>query len=161
MGTAQAGSVQTSPDEDMSRLLGALLPFAQESLEKHGAFYPFGASVAVTGQLLISGIDVTEEMPQHDEIVRSMLNVFTTLAGDGEIRAAGVCTNVRFRQTADAPLTLREGAQEWADAVRFALEHASGVSVQCLLPYRVAAPGKVEFGEITAHEKPAEVFKAA
>ena len=67
-------SAQPSPEarQDYNALLEMLMPFAEQMLKKHGEFFPFGAAVNTTGELLAAaGYDGTETPPSEDVIALS------------------------------------------------------------------------------------------
>ena len=117
-------------------LLNLSLPFAQEMLDKHGEFFPYGAAVTTDGNpRLISASPAGGEQP-------TSANVLATLVEDLRsqrhgLRAAAVVSDVR---AADS------------DAVRLELEHREGASVAVLVPYRKnsSREGGVEYGSPVA-----------
>src|SRR5438128_1871245 len=46
-----AGQPTPEAKQDYNALLGALMPFAEQMLKKHGEFFPFGAAVSTTGEV--------------------------------------------------------------------------------------------------------------
>jgi hypothetical protein len=104
--------------EDVSRLLGLLLPHAQDLLSRNGEFYPFGGSISTTGEVALESAAVEESQPDSQELLELLY------AGDHqrrhELRAAGWATNVRLGDD---------------DAVRVELELREGFVVAFFYPY--------------------------
>ncbi|HEV2455236.1 MAG TPA: hypothetical protein VGY98_13310, partial [Verrucomicrobiae bacterium] len=71
-------------------------------------------------------------------------------AARGEIRAAGICCDVKVA-TPEYP--------EKTDAVQFALEHQNGESVNVFLPYDLDSSGEVKYGGLFATAREREFFK--
>ena len=119
---------------DLDGLLNAVLPFAEESLSKHGEFYPFGAAVSAGGQTsLLGGDPALGEKPNSDAVLGTLYEAVRSEAAG--LRAAAFVADVRAGGS---------------DAVRVELEHAEGVSLVVLLPYtRSRFKRTLEFGPMS------------
>jgi len=83
--------------EDLDNLLSACIPFAKQMLEKHGEFFPFGATMLPTGEIsLAAGYDDRPGMGAS-EIAELTLNGFRAQSAD--LKAVALCVDVRV----DAP----------------------------------------------------------
>jgi len=118
---------------DMDGLLNLALPFAQDMLTKHGAFYPYGAVVTHNGEERLIPAQMGSEQPQSVEVIEQLYH--SMKAHSPSIRAAAVVADVSLPN---------EG-----DGVRIDLEHRDGVALALVLPY-VLRNGAVDYGELTA-----------
>jgi hypothetical protein len=119
---------------DMDSLLEAVLPFAQQMLDQHGEFFPFGARVSVDGELVMLATDAVAEHPPSQDVLDELLNVARAVARDS--RAACFTSDV-----------LVDGG----DAIRVEIEHRDGHAIVVLLPYEMVRPGPgVVYGDLMA-----------
>lgn len=136
---------------DLDQLLDALLPFAQKCLVERGEFYPFGAVVSQTGELVLQAAHGGDEPPPALEGLETLEGLLRTQAADGEIRAAGLCVAVR---------TQPPGQTKKIDAIHVGLEHQAGESVSVFLPYEKRWLRKPRFGELYATTREARFWDA-
>jgi hypothetical protein len=134
---------------DLDNLLNALLPFAQQMLAKHGEFYPFGATMSTDGQIVLAAVYDDDERPPSQQLIDSTAHEFRQQAAAGEIRAAGICYDVR---------TILPGETEKTDAICLGLEHQAGQCMSVFLPYKKGWFGKVKYGGLFATKKDAQFF---
>jgi hypothetical protein len=135
--------------QDYAQLLNALLPFAQQMLEKHGEFHPFGAAMMANGEIVAAaGYDGTEH-PSPEQIVSLLIDGFRSDAGKGKIRAAGLCVNASIQAI---------GNKKRSDAVQVSLDHSVGESMDLYLPYRRGFLGRYSYGEIKANVGSLSIF---
>jgi hypothetical protein len=134
---------------DLNALLNALLPFVGQMLAAHGEFYPFGSNMKPSGEIIAVGARDGDEHPPSQNLIDLMTQAFRQQAATGQLRAAGICDDVR---------TIPPGKAEKTDAVCMALEHQSGESITVYLPYRRAASGSVEYGQMFAARKAPQFF---
>jgi hypothetical protein len=118
---------------DMDGLLNLAIPFAQDMLAKHGAFYPYGAVVTHNGEERLIPVQVGSDQPQPVEVIEQLYH--SMKAHSPSIRAAAVVADVSLPN---------EG-----NGVRIDLEHRDGVALALVLPY-VLHNGAVDYGELTA-----------
>ena len=140
---------QPTPEakEDYNALLGALMPFAEEMLKKHGEFYPFGAAVSTAGKVAVHAADIGEEMPESNDVIAFLTKAFQAEAREGKIRASGVCYDGRIVQ---------DGKK--VDAVIISLEHVSGNASKACVPYSKGMFGKYRFGEMIVSLDEQKIF---
>jgi len=122
---------------DLDDLLNALLPFAQQTLAKHGEFFPFGASVTPTGEIFATGAYEGNEHPPSQQLIDLLTQAFRQEASAGKIRAAAICCGVR---------AIPPGQTEKTDAIRISAEHQNGEAVDVYLPYKKGWFGKISYG---------------
>jgi hypothetical protein len=118
----------------MDGLLGAVLPFAQQELTKHGEFFPYGAVLNKARQVeLIAAYTGSEQPPSADVLV---LLIEGARSKKAEIRAAAFVADVRL--------------PDRSDAIRVEIEHQDGHVIAVLLPYKNKKGDGIEYGRLTA-----------
>jgi len=123
---AAVAELPGEPREHMDALLKLMIPTARRRLVENGEVVPFGASMALDGQLdTVGGV--------LDELYEGL----RASAEAGNIVASAVCVDV---QLSDHPFD---------DAIRVELEHRDAEPLTCLLPYR-RADDALEYGELIA-----------
>jgi hypothetical protein len=106
---------------DLDALLNAVLPIAHQQIGERGRFYPFGATISISG----SDPAVMPSYPTIGRRTRSAA-VLEWLYGaareqvDG-IRAAGFVADVRASD---------------GDAIGIQLQHRDGIAIGVIVPYR-------------------------
>ena len=133
---------------DLDELLNALLPIARQTLDRHGEFFPFGASIKTSGVLNLAASDTGSDHPPSQQVIDSLADGFRQSAARGELRAIGICLDMR--------VTAPNG--EKTDAVCARLEHESGEAIAVYLPYRKPRLGKIKYGDIFATAGSLSVF---
>jgi hypothetical protein len=126
-------------DDDYDALLNARLPFAQQMLAKHDAFFPFGGYIESGGKVGHTSGWTGDEQPTPQELIDLMVRGLRSQAGRGEIRASAVCVDVR---------TVPPGQTQKTDAILVSMEHSEGEPVDAYLPYRKTTEGQYEYGEL-------------
>jgi hypothetical protein len=137
--------------QDLDALLNALLPFAQQMLAKHGEFYPFGATMASDGQVAMSAGYTGSERPASIELIEILKQGFRSTIATTELRAAGLCFDVRVTPP---------NAERPTDAIQASLQRASGEAVDVFLPYHKGLFGKLKYGALFAGPGTLYVFQA-
>ena len=61
---------------DLDALLDPLVRFAQQQLEKHGEFFPIGASVGGDGEVTLSAIELDDERPPSQAVIDGLVSSF-------------------------------------------------------------------------------------
>jgi hypothetical protein len=133
--------MEPTPRDEMDSLLDMLLPFAQQELEKHGEFFPFAASIDSSGALGLVAVDLGDEHPASTDVIDAIYEALARSAAGGEIRAAGICADVRITPP---------GSSDQTDAIRTSIEHAEGDPVEVFMPYAKKRMRGFEFGELFA-----------
>ena len=145
---AWGDNVQEGKDE-AQELMDSVLPFAEQMLNKHGEFIPYGGAMKSNGEIIsVAGTD-GEEQPKSANITEILQDGFRNEAKNGTYKATAIVYDVRIRspETGDA-----------SDAIAIALDHKSGYSVVVLLPYTLEN-GQLEYGQISAQAGENSVFK--
>jgi hypothetical protein len=141
--------MEPTPRDEMDAMLDALLPFAQQMIAKHGEFYPFAAALDSSGELQMVAGNTGEEHPDSSELIDLLIEGLSQQASSGEIRAAGVCADVRVTPPGSGDVT---------DAIRVAIEHAGSEPVEVFLPYASRKFRGAEYGELFAQPGTPRVF---
>lgn len=134
---------------DLDEIANVLLDFARQMLAQHGEFFPFAASMQPDGQIAHIAADVGKERPRSQEVLDVLYGSLSAQAAQGEIRAAGVCVDVR---------TIPPSTSAKVDAICVHLEHADGAVLEVFLPYIPATSGAPEYGEIFATRATCQIF---
>lgn len=135
--------------QDLDSLLGSLLGFAQQTLNRYGEFYPFGAVLTTEGEVVLQGGQlIGTDRPPSQAIINLILDGVRSQANTGEIRAAGICYDVR--------MTLPDGTA--TDAIDVSLEHRSGLSVLVSQPYAKRRLRGFEYRELIAQPGEPRIF---
>lgn len=133
---------------ECEEIMNALIPLAQQLLEKNGEFFPFGGAMKANGEIShVSGYDGREQPPSAD-IIKLLKDGFRSGARSGQYKATALVYDVR--------VVLPSSGQK-SDAVAVALDHRDNWSVVVYFPYQIQS-GKVVFGEIFAEKGEANVF---
>jgi hypothetical protein len=133
--TTWRDSASDRAQADLDELLNAVLPFAQQLLEAHGEFFPFGATVDSAGQIALAAADPSKgERPDSQSVLEAL---YEGVRSDRDNRRAAAFV-------ADV---LVDGG----DAIRVELEHAEGASMSLALPYsRSRIRKSVSYGQLQA-----------
>lgn len=138
--------------EDLSNLLGALVPFAQQVLTERGSFPPFASTVDALGQIHGFGAKPEAKDLPAAELVELLVESLREAAQRSECRAGAICSDVLVAQEADA---------EKVRAIAISLEAADGTSLECFMPYKKNEAGAYEYEEIFGGLVPPKIFVPA
>jgi hypothetical protein len=103
----------------MEALLRFLLATAKRQVDDHGGFHPFGASMALDGEVALLATRAGDGDAQLAGLLAD------AAARAGELLAVGICTDV----------ALAAGGT-WPEAIRVDLEHRGAPPETCLVGYR-------------------------
>ena len=120
-------------------------------LAEHGEFFPYGAFMKLDGEIVHCSPYDGSEHPPSKKLIGILTEVFQGKAVKGELRAAGICCDVRVA---------RPEQPEKIDAIQFALEHKNGEAVDVFLPYDLDSAGEVRYGELFATCRDKQFFVA-
>ena len=134
---------------DLNALKDALLPVAKRMLTEHGEFFPYGAFMKLNGEIVDCSVDDEDEHPPSKRLIDVLTDDFRQRAAKGEVRAVGICSDVRVA---------RPGQTKKTDAVHFALEHQNGEALDVFLPYDLDTAGEVVYGELFAMQRAKQFF---
>ena len=141
--TSWRESANQRTQDELDELLDASLPFAQESLTKHGEFFPYALALSTSGEVRhVAGDPGEGEQPSSIDVLRVLVE---GLKGERDLlRAAAFVSDVRLPDS---------------DAVRVELEHVEGQAIVVLLPYKKKwLRRNIEYGEIRAAQGQAKVW---
>jgi hypothetical protein len=134
---------------ECEEIMNALIPFAQQMLEKYGEFFPFGGTMNSNGEIAqTAGYDGRERPPSAD-IINLLNDGFRSGARSGQYKATALVYDVRV---------VLPSTGQTSDAVAVALDHRDNYSVVVYFPYQIK-DGKVAFGDLFAVKGEASVFK--
>lgn len=134
---------------DMENLLGRLVPFAQQLLEKQGGFLPFGGVLRDDGEFAGLMASATDQPAEHGELLAQLVAGMRAGAQRGEYRATAVCLDV---------LVNHPDTEEETSAICVRLEDRDGEAVDVYVPYETAEEGNISYGEVFATRGRHEVF---
>jgi len=127
---------------DFNDLVMPVLGLAEQLLEESGAFQPFGARLASSGQMALIDVAPSLSEPSNPLIVDALYAAFRLEARAGTIRACAVCW--------DALVPRQEGGG-LMDAIAIGLEHRDGEPTILLCGYAREPGGDYRFEDpITA-----------
>jgi hypothetical protein len=138
-----------APTDEVEALVNTLVPFARRMIERHGSFVPFGATVDGAGEVRMLAADAEAAGPGASaaDAVRLMETGLRAAASAGEIRACGICTDVRI-----------EGDDGELEAISVALEHADRDPLRIFVSYETTPSGEHGFGKPIAAPGERRVF---
>jgi hypothetical protein len=123
----------------MNALMRVLLPFARDSIQRYGGFYPFGASMAPDGELdTATGPGTRDGEAEPEDVLESIRASLKRRADDGDLVAVGICSEV----------TIDDG--EFPLGIRVEMEHRDDEPVTCVVPYRQSGES-FEYGDVFAY----------
>ncbi|WP_334510797.1 hypothetical protein, partial [Vibrio alginolyticus] len=133
--------------EDAQHLFDSVLPFAEKMLAEYGEFYPYGAAMTLTGDVVDVSVFEGNEYPPSTEIIDLLNSAFLKAAANREYRTTAVVYDVR--------ITLPSG--QLSDAIAVNLDHISGYSIVVYLPYKKLNQA-IEYGELSVQEGRGAIF---
>lgn len=120
---------------NLEKLLNSLIPFAQQMLEKHDEFYPFGMYINTKDEIVATGEDSYEDHPESQQVINSLIQIFQKQKQN--ILAAGIAF--------DSKIGIEDNQK--SDAIAIQLEEKNGKAILAHLPYKKNNE-KFEFGEM-------------
>ena len=147
---AADGPTMNSPKADCEALMNSVLPFARQTLDRYGEFYPFGGAMRVDGQLTSVGGYEGWERPPSSDVIKLLKVAFIAGAKESHFKATALVYDVR--------VTLPSTGEK-SDAIAVSLNHRDGYSVIILFPYKIEN-SKAVLGAPFAQKGEADVFPA-
>jgi hypothetical protein len=136
--------------QDVFKLVGVAVPFAEDQLSRNGVLAPYGASTDLSGEVAhrMAYLEPNEDDElDSSEAIQLMTEGFR-LEKD---TLRGTCI------VADVSIKLEEGGV--LDAVRLHIEHSEGLSMHIVKPYELdGESGTVAFGESAVVPAQAQVW---
>lgn len=135
--------------EDSEILLNALLPFANNMLQKYSEFYLMGCVLTTKGEVNLTGTFDGNENPDSKSVIDQLSKTHKELAERKEIKASVIVWNASLKNA--------QGKHD-TDSVVMSIEHADGDSVKIYEPYKIGLFKKVKFGKLFAQEGKHDIF---
>jgi len=123
--------------DDCNQLLDGTVPRAENLLREHGEFFPFGAQMLPSGEIVPVASYTGEEQPPSQHLIDLLQTSFKARAYDGEVVATALVYDVSLTQP---------GSDRKSDAIAVRLDHRDNYSVTVFFPY-VIANGEPVLGE--------------
>jgi hypothetical protein len=130
------GTLYDEAKPDLQAVSGPLFEFAEQQVQKRGAFLPFGATLEPDGVALKAAATETE-VASSDEVL-PLLHEGLRSSLTSDTRAVAVCEWVKITPTGG----------DQTDAVKVLVEHANGLCVAFYRPMRKKLLGKWQVGDM-------------
>jgi hypothetical protein len=124
-----------SAKEECEVLVNAVMPFAQQMLEKRRAFFPFGATMSPQGKVAATASSTGKEQPDPKELITLLEKGFRDGAKKGQYKATALAVDIKI---------VPPGKKEKQDAIEIRLDHRDGYSVRVIFPYAFSAGGELK-----------------
>jgi hypothetical protein len=112
--------------EDLQALSSPLFGFAEHQVRKRGAFLPFGAALARSGEVTLHAASDGKEVASSTEILPILHEGLRSAAAANDSAAVAVCEWVKITP---------EGGEQ-TDAVKVLVEHERGLTIAFYVPCR-------------------------
>lgn len=139
--SAQRGGQARQPQRECERLMQAVLPLAQQSLEERRGFYPFGATLSPRGGVALLDAWMGAEHPPADDALAALEETFRDGAAKRRIKATALVVDVHL---------VPPGTLDRRDAIEVRLDHRDGYSVRIVFPY--SFPGGIGASAVVLDE---------
>src|ERR1700722_16593427 len=148
MHNSQDGEPASDAKADCEALMNSVLPFAEQMLQTHGEFLPFGGAMRIGGELVsVAGYD-GDEHPQSSDVIGLIKQGFVQTARKHEFKATALVYDVRIK----LPPT-----GESSDAIAVSLNHRDNYSIIVVFPYKIDG-GKLTVSPAFAQRGEADIF---
>ena len=134
---------------DCEKLLGAMMPFAEQLLREYGEFFPFGVSMSQKGDITMEAVSDSDEHPPAEKLISLVKERFRAGAQSGKLKATGLAYDA---------LTLPPGKQSKQNTVICALDHRDNYSIQVCFPYERDQSSHLAIGPPFAVAGKQEIF---
>ena len=138
----------TTAKAESENLMNSALPFAEQMLQKHGEFFPYGQALDMQGKVVSVGASNGQEHPPSAEIINLLKQAFVQGAKAGKYKATALVYDVRVQLPSS-------GAK--SDAIAVSLNHKDNCSVVVFFPYTRAGE-KLVMGDVFASRGDGDVF---
>jgi len=137
---------------DAEQLLNALIPFAEQMLQRHHEFFPFGGHMTPEGEIVHDAASDGTEQPPSKTLIDLMEQSFRQSAKEQKLRACAIVYDIR---------TIPPGRNEKQDAIAVSVDHSSGYSVVVIYPYTFDVEKKLRVEAPFANEGSCKIFGRA
>lgn len=141
--TSWRDTASRQAQEDLDRLLAAVMPLAEQTLGKHGELLPYAATIDTAGEQALVATDPSpdEQLPSSHEVLALLYEAAANSAQS--LRAVAFVAAVRVAGTG---------------AIRVELEHAEGIALAVVVPYERRSDGAISRGSARATVNPVRVW---
>ena len=146
--TVVHGQSMTSAKSESEDLMNSALPFAEQMLQKHGEFFPYGQALDVNGKVVSVSASNGKEHPPSAEIIVLLKKAFVQGASAGKYKATALIYDVRVQLPS---------SDIKSDAIAVSLNHKDNYSVVVFFPYKREGT-KLIMGEVFANRGEGDVF---
>jgi hypothetical protein len=142
--TSWRDSASEQAQIDVDSLLNAALPFAQQMLDQHGEFFPYGVAIDASGETHMAAGYTGEERPPSQSVLDILVQGYRKQR-DG-LRAVALVADVRA---------------DGSDAIQVEIEHREGQAIFLLMPYKKRRLKRgVDYGDLTAGAARPQIWNA-
>jgi hypothetical protein len=139
----------SDPKADCDELLNFVMPFAEQMLSKRREFFPFGAAMRASGEIVpVQGRISRWRRPKSADLIRQIKDAFIDAARKGEYKATAVAYDMR--------VTLPSSGKQ-SDAIAVSADHRDGYSAIVVFPYSLDG-GEVTLDVPLGYEGEADIF---
>lgn len=142
-------------EKDVKKLMKVHVGFAEEMLEKHGEFFPFGAAMRPNKSIISVSVSEDDEHPEAQTLIDGLNDAFRYGAALGQYDATALFFVGRVKLSGDA---------DSSDAIVVQLDHRDSISTRVYLPYEMKRVGlfkrrrQLEFGQSMSELGDFDVF---
>ncbi|WP_026508959.1 hypothetical protein [Butyrivibrio sp. MC2013] len=129
-----------SAKDECEVLLGSILPFVQELLQKYKEFYPVGAVMDNDGNISFTSCKEESEHPESQFIIDALTQIHKNKAEKQLIKASAIAWNA----------VIQDENGNNVDSIVVSLEHKDDYKVKIFERYKMGLFKKIQFSEITA-----------
>jgi len=126
-------------EPDIQAIAEPLFEFSEAQLRKRGNFLPHGAVLTDSGEVRLAGAAPNREgdLTNSEDILPLLQAGLRSQAKDTKLRAVGISENV----------TVTRQGNNQTKAIKVLIEHVSGLTIACYLPFNKRILRGYEFGE--------------
>lgn len=135
--------------DDLQNLLNGAVEVAAELLEAEGEFEPFALGLGQEGDLIQLSPEGHEEELDPVVLIEGLKRSLKEGAARGKYVAVCIVTDVTIEDEDDEAIS---------SAVSISMEHLTGESMLCFIPYEVGTDGRVEFSELVGEAGDLSIF---
>ncbi len=128
------------------------MPFAEQMLQQHREFFPFGGRMALDGKITLEGAYNGTEQPPSQELIDLLRQAHQRDATSQTLCACATIYDIR---------TVPPGRTEKQDAIAAAIDHVSGYSAVVIFPYSFDTAQKLRVESPFAVEGAHDVFPSS
>jgi hypothetical protein len=136
--------------QESEKLMNVVLPLAEKMLKEYGEFYPYGAYMKPSGEIVDVGADDPDnDHPKSKDLIYVLRSSFQEMARAKLCKAVAIIFDVAV----DLPSTRQK-----SDAIQVCVEHVSGYSAEVFFPYEIVNE-EIVYGEAFAQQGKFVIFE--